>query len=94
MVDNTWIAAAPGLASDDDSWSLGHKPIQGETPIFDGTVSGNNCSWDYAISDLAAITLQGTGGGVVSQAAAVGCGAGAISISVWTWNTSTFTLNG
>ncbi|MFA5313217.1 MAG: hypothetical protein WC375_07895, partial [Methanomassiliicoccales archaeon] len=72
---------------------LGHKPISGETPIFDGTVSGNNCSWDYAIPDLAAITLQGTGGGAVTQAAAVGCGAGAFSVAVWTWNTGAYFLD-
>lgn len=42
MVTNTWIAAAPGNWSDDANWSLGHSPIAGEDPTFDGT-STNNC---------------------------------------------------
>lgn len=43
MVANTWIAAAPGNWSDDANWSLGHSPIAGEDPTFDGT-SVNNCA--------------------------------------------------
>lgn len=43
MVANTWIAAAPGDWSDDANWSLGHSPIAGEDPTFDGT-SVNNCA--------------------------------------------------
>lgn len=42
-VTNTWIAAAAGDWSDDANWSLGHSPIEGEDPTFDGT-SVNNCN--------------------------------------------------
>ena len=44
-VTNTWIAAGPGDWSDDANWSLGHSPIEGEDPTFDGT-SVNNCNAD------------------------------------------------
>ena len=43
MVANTWIAAGPGDWDDDGNWSLGHSPIAGEDPTFDGT-SVNNCN--------------------------------------------------
>jgi len=72
------------LASDDANWSLGHKPISGEVPLYDSAVSANNCSWDYAIADLGGFTLTGAGGGAVVQGA-VDFGYGNFLMAGWTW---------
>lgn len=65
MVANTWIAAAPGDWSDDANWSLGHKPIAGEDPTFDGT-SVNNCNANDA-TPTGVLTIAAGYSGTITQ---------------------------
>ena len=43
---NTWVAVAPGKASDGVNWSAGRAPISTDKILFDGDFSNADCEWD------------------------------------------------
>lgn len=65
MVANVWVAAGAGNWSDDANWSLGHSPIAGEDPTFDGT-SVNNCTADDS-TPTGVLTIAAGYSGTITQ---------------------------
>ena len=58
---NTWVATAPGLASEGSNWSKGVAPAASDNILFDGRFSTANCEWDAAASATVASWTQTNG---------------------------------
>ena len=63
---NVWVAAADGLASQADNWSLKRVPTATDKVLFDGDTSSANCEWDAdATPVVAAWKMSDTYAGTV-----------------------------